>query len=186
MNGMSAPELAPGWSLMQRDIIYVGRKIQVVVDTETGRDGLTVCRDIVLHPGAVAILPILDKERICLVRNVRPTVGETLLEIPAGTLEAGESPEAAAARELAEETGYRAGRWTRLAEVIPSPGVLSEKIHLFVAEELTPGEMDLEYDEDLRPECVSLDQAMRWVLDGTIRDGKTLVALLLWMYRQRC
>jgi ADP-ribose pyrophosphatase len=170
---------------MQRDIIYVGRKIQVVVDTEAGRDGLTVCRDIVLHPGAVAILPIIDPEHICLVRNVRPTVGETLLEIPAGTLEPGESPEAAAVRELAEETGYRAGRWTKLAEVIPSPGVLSEKIHLFVAEDLTPGEMNLEDDEELQPERVALRQAMEWVLDGTIRDAKTLVALLLWAQQQK-
>ena len=170
---------------MQRDIIYVGRKIQVVVDTETGRDGLTICRDIVLHPGAVAILPIVDQEHICLVRNVRPTIGETLLEIPAGTLERGEEPERAAARELAEETGYRAGRWTRLAEIIPSPGILSEKIHLFVAENLSPGEMKLEYDEDLKPERVALSQALTWALDGTIRDAKTLVALLLWKQRHR-
>ena len=170
---------------MPRDVIYVGRKIQVVVDTETGRDGLTVCREMVLHPGAVAVLPLLDAEHIVCVRNVRPTVGATLLEIPAGTLEPGEAPEAAAARELAEETGYRAARWTRLAEVIPSPGILSERVHLFVAEDLTPGEMSLEYDEELKPERVALRQAMAWVLDGTIRDGKTLVALLLWMYRQR-
>jgi ADP-ribose pyrophosphatase len=182
---MSAPDDAPEWSLMQRDIIYVGRKIQVVVDTETGRDGLTICRDIVLHPGAVAILPIVDREQICMVRNVRPTVGETLIEIPAGTLEPGELPEHAAARELAEETGYRAGRWTRLAEIIPSPGILSEKIHLFVAEELTPGEMNLEHDEDLKPERVPLGQALEWALDGTIRDAKTLVALFLWKDRHR-
>ena len=70
---------------MPRDVIYVGRKIQVVVDTATGRDGLTVCREMVLHPGAVAVLPLLDAEHIVCVRNVRPTVGETLLEIPAGT-----------------------------------------------------------------------------------------------------
>ena len=171
---------------MPRDVIYVGRKIQVVVDTSTGRDGLTVCRDIVLHPGAVAILPIVDDEHICLVRNVRRTVGETLLEIPAGTLEPGEAPAYAAARELAEETGYRAGRWSKLAEFIPSPGILTEKIHLFVAQDLTPGAMNLENDEDLKPECVTLHEAMEWVLNGTIRDGKTLVALLLWVQRKKC
>ena len=133
-----------------------------------------------LHPGAVAILPLVDAERICLVRNRRPIVNETLLEIPAGTLEPEEAPEAAAVRELAEETGYRAERWRKLTEFIPSPGVLSERTHLFVAHELTPGPQRLEKDEDLQPEIFTWKEALAWALDGTIHDAKTLIAILLW------
>ena len=96
---------------MARQIVFRGRKIQVALDTTVLPGGDTVQRDVVLHPGAVAIIPLVDAEHVCLVRNRRPIVAETLLEIPAGTLEPDESPEHAAPRELAEETGYRAARW---------------------------------------------------------------------------
>jgi ADP-ribose pyrophosphatase len=165
---------------MARDIIYHGRRIQVAVDTETGTDGREVRRDVVLHPGAVVILPLVDAGHVCLLRNVRPAVGEELWEVPAGTLEPGEAVEAAAVRELAEETGYRAAAWRKLAEFYPSPGVLSERMYLFVASGLTPGEMRPEADERLTPHVVGWEKALTWALDGTIRDAKTLVALLLW------
>lgn len=165
---------------MSRQIMYRGHKITVALDSTVLPDGQAVQRDVVLHPGAVAILPVLDRERICLVRNRRPIVGETLLEIPAGTLEPGEAPEAAAVRELAEETGYRAERWRKLTAFIPSPGVLSERTHLFVAQDLTPGPMHLEKDEDLQPQLFSWHEALAWALDGTIHDAKTLIAILLW------
>jgi ADP-ribose pyrophosphatase len=165
---------------MAREVVYTGRKIRVALETTTGADGQPVRRDVVLHPGAVAVLPLVDASRLCLLRNHRPAVGETLLEIPAGTLEAGEAPEAAAVRELEEETGYRAARWRKLTEFYPSPGVLSERTHLFVAQELTPGASHPERDEQLEPVVVSWVDALRWVGDGTIRDAKTLIALLLW------
>jgi ADP-ribose pyrophosphatase len=165
---------------MTRQIVYTGRKIQLALDTDTGRDGQPVRRDVILHPGAVAVLPLLDADHVCLLRNQRPNVGETLWEVPAGTLEPGEVVEKAAVRELAEETGYQAARWRKLAEFYPSPGVLSERTHLFLAEELTPGAMHLEVDEQLEPRVVTWSQALAWALDGTIRDAKTLVALLLW------
>jgi len=165
---------------MPRQILHHGRKIKVAVDTEPGPDGQPILRDIILHPGAVAILPLLEGDRVCLLRNRRPNVGEVLIEIPAGTLEPNEPPETAAPRELAEETGYRAARWRKLAEFFPSPGVMSERTHLFVAEDLTPGPMHLERDEDLQPFVATMSDAVRWALDGTIRDAKTIVALLLW------
>jgi ADP-ribose pyrophosphatase len=169
---------------MPRQIVYTGRKIKVALDTETGPDGREVRRDVVLHPGAVALLPLVDETHVCLLRNRRPNVGETLWEIPAGTLEPGEPIETAAARELAEETGYTAARLEKVAEFYPSPGVLSEKTHLFVAHGLTPGPMRLEADEQLEPQTVAWTQALAWALDGTIRDAKTLVALLLWERRR--
>lgn len=165
---------------MSREIVHRGRKIQVAVETTHLEDGQKVIRDIVIHPGAVAILPMVDADHVCLLRNRRPVVGTTLIEIPAGTLEPGEQPDLAAIRELAEETGYRAGAWRKLSEFYPSPGVLSERTHLYLASDLTPGKMNLENDEDLEPEVVAWRDALAWALDGTICDAKTLVALLLW------
>jgi ADP-ribose pyrophosphatase len=165
---------------MTRRIVHVGRKIQVAVEETTGRHGSVVRRDVVIHPGAVAVLPLVDDDRVCLLRNDRPVVGEVLWEVPAGTLEPGEPVERAAERELAEETGYRAGRWHKLGEFYPSPGVLSERTHLFVAQDLTPGAMNPEPCEQLEPQVVGWAEAVAWALDGTIRDAKTLVALLLW------
>jgi len=165
---------------MPRTLIHKGRKIQVYRDVEPGPDGRPIERDMVIHPGAAAILPLVDADHVCLLRNPRFVVNETIWEIPAGTLEPGEAPEAAAMRELEEETGYQAKRWRKLAAFYPSPGVLSERTHLFLAEELTPGAMRPEADEQMEPQVVTWEQALAWALDGTIRDAKTLVALLLW------
>ncbi len=165
---------------MARTIVHRGRKIQVALDVGPGPRGGTVQRDVVLHPGAVAVLPLTADGCVCLLRNHRFIMDEVLWEIPAGTLEPGEPVEAAAARELAEETGYTAASLRKVAEFYPSPGVLSEKTHLFVAEGLTPGAMRPEDDEQLEPVLVPREQALARALDGTIRDAKTLVALLLW------
>jgi ADP-ribose pyrophosphatase len=165
---------------MPRQIVHTGRKIQVAVDSETLPDGREVRRDVVLHPGAVVVLPLVDAGHVCLLQNERPAVGATLWEVPAGTLEPGEAPEAAAARELEEETGYRAASWRRLGAFYPSPGVLSERMHLFVAEGLTAGAARPEADERLTPHVVAWGRALAWCLDGTICDLKTVAALLLW------
>jgi ADP-ribose pyrophosphatase len=167
---------------MARNIVFRGRKIQVALDSDTLPDGRVVQRDVVLHPGAVAILPIIDDDHVCLLRNHRFIVGDVLWEIPAGTLEPGEPIEVAAERELAEETGYRADRWHKLTAFHPSPGVLNETTHLFVARDLTPGEMRPEAGEQLEPQVVPWTQALAWALDGTIRDAKTLVAVLMWQH----
>ena len=164
---------------MPREIVHRGRKIQVVRDTIVAQ-GKTVERDMVIHPGAVAILPIVGAEHICLLRNQRFIVGEELWEIPAGTLEPAEAPDLAAVRELAEETGYSARRWRKLGAFFPSPGILSETTHLYVAEELTPGPLNLEPEEEIKPQIVPWRDALAWALDGTIRDAKTVLAILLW------
>jgi ADP-ribose pyrophosphatase len=165
---------------MPRQVFYQGRKIQVALETSVNVQGQTVQRDVVIHPGAVAILPMVDDDHVCLLRNHRPCVGTTLWEIPAGTLEPQESPEHAAPRELAEETGYQAGAWRKLGAFYPSPGILSECTHLYLATNLTPGTMRPEADEQLEPHIVAWHDALAWVLDGTIQDAKTMVAVLLW------
>ncbi len=170
---------------MSREIVHVGRKIKVAIDTQTAADGTVIRRDMIFHPGAVVILPILDAEHVVLLRNHRFVIDETLWEVPAGTREPDEPLEDCAKRELREETGYRAAKWTPLGYLYASPGVLDEKLHLFVAEHLTPGIMKPEADEDLEPVTVRFDDAIRMCLTGEIKDAKTITSLLLWERMQR-
>ncbi len=165
---------------MSRTTIYEGRKISLVLERTPLPGGGTVAKEVVLHPGAAVMIPFVDAGRICLVRNHRVSIGQTLLELPAGTLDPNETPEQTALRELEEETGYRAGRCRKVAELYPSPGVLSEKMHLFVLEELTAGPPHPEPGEQVTPVVVSWTDAVQMALDGRIQDGKTLVGLLLW------
>lgn len=165
---------------MTREIVHVGRRIKVAVDTLTTASGQTIRRDLILHPGAVVILPVLDAERVVLIRNYRFSVGETLWEIPAGTVELGEELEICAKRELAEETGYTAEKWTYRGFLYASPGVLDEKLHLFIAEGLTAGAMRPEADGQIEAVTLPLREAVRMCVDGEIKDAKTIASLLLW------
>jgi ADP-ribose pyrophosphatase len=168
----------------ERQEIYHGKRIQVVRDLYRGADGRTYLREIVLHPGAVVILAVDHQNRICLIRNRREAVGEELWEVPAGTLEGTEEPLTAAQRELQEETGFRARDWEKLAEFYPSPGVLSEKMHLYLAQNLEPGEQNLDVGERISAvEFIELPTALRWLQEGQLRDGKTLLAVLYWHHR---
>jgi ADP-ribose pyrophosphatase len=165
---------------MPREIVHVGRKIRVAVETSTGPNGETIRRDVILHPGAVVILPVLDAEHVVLLRNHRFVVNETLWEVPAGTLEPNEPIEDCARRELIEETGYTADKWTYKGFMYASPGVLDEKLHLFIAEGLTPGIAQPEADEQLEPVTVTRADALRMCFNGEIKDAKTITSLLLW------
>ena len=141
-------------------------------------DGSLHAREVARHPGAVTILPLLDDGRVCLIRNYRVAVDQTLIELPAGTLEPGEEPAATARRELEEETGYRAAEVRQLCEFYVSPGVLSERMVLFLATGLTRGPARLEGGEQIEPFVVSWNEAMALIQRGEIRDSKTLVGLL--------
>ena len=142
-------------------------------------DGTHADREVVVHRGAVALVPMVDEQHVCLVENHRYSVGKTLLEVPAGTIDQGESPEQTAVRELQEETGYRAGRIRRLRDWYVSPGVMTERMYLFLCEDLEPGPAHLELDERLETVVVSWDQALAMVEDGRIEDAKTMLALLI-------
>jgi ADP-ribose pyrophosphatase len=168
---------------MARQIVYTGRKIKVAREDRISKSGQPYFVDVILHPGAVAILPLVSATEICLLRNERPVLSKTLWEIPAGTLEPGEAIESAAVRELEEETGYRAGHFEKLTAFYPSPGCIDEITHVFVARDLTPGPSRPEIDENLHPETIALSQALAWVRDGTIQDAKTIIALLWWTTR---
>jgi ADP-ribose pyrophosphatase len=160
--------------------ILVARKFRVVRHTVQGRDGQWHSREIVEHPGAVTIIPLVDDDRVCLIRNFRLAAGRKLVELPAGTLESGEDPAATATRELAEETGYRAASIEKLCEFYMSPGILSERMHLYVARELSAGNAALEPGEEIETLVVPWADAMQMTRDGTIEDAKTLVGLLYY------
>ena len=158
--------------------VLVTRRFRVVRHAQLGPDGKLHVRETVQHPGAVTILPVLDDGRVCLIRNYRVAVDQTLVELPAGTLEPGEDPAVTAKRELTEETGYRAASIEKLGEFYMSPGILNERMHLYVARGLQPGPAALEPGEQIETFVVPWADAMRMALDGTIQDAKTLVGLL--------
>ncbi|MEC7564553.1 MAG: NUDIX hydrolase [Planctomycetota bacterium] len=137
-------------------------------------------RQIVRHPGAVTILPMVDHNHVCLIRNFRVSVNESLIELPAGTLEPDESPLSTAHRELMEETGYRAQQMQFIHQFLLSPGILDERMHLFVATDLNAGEPARESGEDISNLVVSWPQAIQWIFSGEIQDAKTITGLLMY------
>ncbi len=159
--------------------IYDGHVVSLRVDDVRTPDGQETLREIVEHHGAVALVAIDDDGRVLLVKQYRHAVGRITTEIPAGTLEPGEDPAAAAPRELEEETGYSAARFERIGGIHPSPGFCTEYIHLFVASGLTRGAPHPEADEHIEVEAVAWDEALRRVRSGEIHDAKSVSALLL-------
>lgn len=156
------------------------RRFKVVEKTVIRADGQAASCQFVKHGGSVAILPLLDDGRVCLIRSRRLTVNETLIEVPAGTREPNESPLETARRELAEETGYRAASFDELIAYFPSPGVLSEKMWIFTARGLIEGSPAREANEEIENLVVTWDQALGMIERHEIKDGKTLVALLVY------
>ncbi len=165
--------------LPERRVIYRGRKIDLALQPVRLADGSIGEREVVLHRGAVAMVAMVDRDHVCLVENFRHAAGRTLLEIPAGTIDPGESPDATAPRELAEETGYRAGSVRRIAEWYVSPGVMNERMYVYLCEGLTPGPTDHQPDERLVPVVLPWAEAMARVRDGRIEDAKSLLALTI-------
>ncbi len=157
--------------------VYEGHVVNLRVDDVVLPSGRRAVREIVEHRGAVAVLPVIDGD-VLLVRQYRAAVGRVLLEIPAGTMEPGEAVEACLQRELGEEVGMRAGRVEHLATFYPSPGFLTEAVHVYAARDLTPHRLEAE-EEDLSVVRMPLSQARSLVSDGEIVDAKSIIALLL-------
>lgn len=142
-------------------------------------------REYLDHPGAVAALPILGRDKIVLVRQFRYPVREVTYEIPAGKLDAGERPLPCVRRELREETGYAAARIRPLIDYWPTPAFSDEVLHIFLAEGLKPGKVAPDEDEFLDVVTMPLKRALSWVYAGKIRDSKTVIALLAYSCRRR-
>jgi ADP-ribose pyrophosphatase len=167
-------------SHVEREIPYEGRLFDVEIVEVVGPDGRSRRREVVRHPGAVVILPILPDGRIVLIRNYRIAVEERLWELPAGKLERGEDPQHAAARELEEEAGFEAASIRALGSFLTSPGFADERIEAFVAEDLVEVGQRLEPGEDIDVEVKSPDEALAMIDGGKIRDAKTICTLLMW------
>jgi ADP-ribose pyrophosphatase len=165
------------FTVLDSKVVFKGHRITVYQDKVTLPNGRDAVREVVRSPAAVGVVPFVDKENIILLRQFRYSVGKWIYEIPAGTLEKGESPEVCAVRELEEETGYRAGSVRKLVRHYTSPGFCDEEMHIYVAEELTLTKPDPEDYECLETEKVSLGSAIEMIRDGKITDGKTIAAL---------
>ncbi len=164
------------------ELILKGHRFNVHAMKLIGSDGKTYLREVIRHPGAVVLLPLIDDDTVVMITNTRPTVGESLLELPAGTREPGETAEQTAARELIEETGYHAGSLRALHEFYSAPGICDELMHLFVARDLRPGQHAREATEQIENHLASREQVRAWIEEGRIRDAKTLVGLYAFLY----
>lgn len=171
---------------IERRPVFRGKLLRVDVDRVRLPDGRQVERELVRHPGAAGVLPLFPEGRdgsgeaeVVLVRQFRYAAETELWEIPAGTLEPGETPEACAARELEEEVGLVARELRRLGSVLTSPGFTDERIHLYLAPDPDPGEASPDAGERLEPETVALERALEMVEAGEVEDAKTVTALLL-------
>jgi ADP-ribose pyrophosphatase len=169
----------------ERRILFRAKRFHVERVPQPCADGTVRDREVVIHPGSVVVVPMASADAVCLVEVVRVAVGETLLELPAGTLDRDEPPLATAARELAEETGYRAGRIEPAGAFWMSPGILRERMHLFVAHDLVAGSQALEPGELIQPRVVPWGEAVAMCLDGRIMDAKSVAGILLHDARRR-
>ena len=159
--------------------IYAGKVVNLRRDIVSLPNGREASREVVEHPGAVAIVPVLPDGRILLVRQFRHPVGKVLIEIPAGKLDKGEAPDRCALRELEEETGYRAGSLECKASIFTGPGFTDEVIHIDIARDLVKTSVNPDEDEFLEVKAYELRDIRQMIRDGLICDAKTLSGMYL-------
>jgi ADP-ribose pyrophosphatase len=169
--------------VLKSKVAFTGRVFSVTTDTVTEPGGVTSTRDVVQHSGSVIILAVDASVNpadpvILLERQYRHAAGQFLIELPAGRIEPGEAPMAAAKRELIEETGFRARRWSRLVRYYASPGFLAETMQVFLAEDIRPGIAQPEPDEKIELLQLPLSQVLAMIDKGEILDGKTILSVL--------
>jgi len=167
-------------NLIEKQLVYEGKKVRLEVHHLEDDEGRRHQREVVMHPGAVVILPFLDDNTIVMIRNKRYAVNEVLTELPAGTLEKGEAAMNCAGRELLEETGYLAKRIKPLFSFYSSPGILTEKMHAFSAYDLQKKTKSLDEGEEIEVETVLLEDAIEMIRDGEIVDAKTIAVLMMY------
>ena len=163
--------------------VYEGKVLSLDVDEVEEPGGVTATREVIRHQGSVAALPVTADGRILLVRQYRYAVDESLWELPAGRLDGGESPEEGIQRELREEIGQRAERLEKIGFFYTTPGFCDESMHLFRATGLVDDRKDADDDERIEVKAFTVAQAREMVGSGEIREGKTLVAVLLELDR---
>lgn len=157
--------------------VFQGRIVEVEVGSAELPDGGRLELEIVHHPGGAAVVALDEHMRVCLLRQYRPVVGVWLWELPAGKIDAGEPPLETARRELAEEAGLAAAQWVELGSIVSSPGVFTERVHLYLARGLSPVPAAPEPGELLEPHWVAMSDALARARTGEIEDAKTLIGL---------
>jgi ADP-ribose pyrophosphatase len=167
------------FELLKSEVVYPGRAFTILRDTLRMPDGRETRFDIVEHVGSVIILPLDEQGNLLFVRQYRHAAGKELLELPAGTLDAGEAPEACARREVREEAGVAAGKLEELGGFYLAPGYSTEYMHVYLATELHPDPLEADADEFLTIELIPLGAALAMAKSGEILDAKSLAALLL-------
>jgi len=158
--------------------VFAGRVFDITIDTVREGD-TTYVREVVRHHGSAVIVPVFADDTVALVRQYRHPAVRYLLEIPAGSLDEGETPEAGAARELEEELGFRAGALEKLTEFFVSPGFCEEKMWIYLATDLTETAQRLEDDEIIEVVRIPFTRALEMITDGEIEDAKTIIGLML-------
>jgi ADP-ribose pyrophosphatase len=167
------------FTTQKSETVYVGKAFDVRRDQLLLPDGKTTWFDIVIHPGAVTMIPIDSQGRILFVRQYRHAVGKELIELPAGTLNPGEDPETCALREVREETGMSASQLEKIGEFYLVPGYSTEYMYLYLASNLSVDPLPGDEDEFITVEAIPLDDVTEMVNKGVIQDAKSLAALLL-------
>jgi len=164
--------------LLSSETLYEGKIINLKKCTVELENGSTAIREIVEHRGGVSVLALDDRDQVLFVRQFRFPYGQVLLELPAGKLEQGEDPAACGLRELEEETGYTCGELCSLGQVYPTPGYVTEVLHLYLAKDLVRSRQRLDEDEFLTVEKIPFQKALELCVNGGIKDGKTAVSIL--------
>jgi ADP-ribose pyrophosphatase len=169
-----------GAKIVSSEVLFQGRLFALRRDRVIEPSGVRATREIILHPGSVVVLPVVPDGRLVLIRQYRHATSQSLWELVAGHKEADESFLQGAHRELAEETGYTASKIRKLLEVFPSPGLLGEKMVIFLATGLRAGKAHPEDDENITQRLLTLRVAERWIRSGKIRDSKSVAGILYY------
>src|SRR6516164_5613611 len=160
--------------VLKSEMIYEGKVFGVRADAVEEPSGVKATRVVITHPGSVVVLPVLEDGRILMIEQYRHATRQYLWELVAGRIDEGETVRQAAARELKEETGYTAKRFTEFLDVWPTPGFLEERMHILLAEGLTEGEATPEDDEKIVSHAYTLNELKRMMKTGKLRDGKSI------------
>jgi len=166
--------------VLHSEMVFQGKVFGVRRDEVLEPGGLHVTREVIAHPGSVVVLPVFADGRILMIRQYRYATRQYLWELVAGRIDEGESVKKAAARELKEETGYSAKRFSEFLDVFPTPGFLEERMHILLAEGLTPGAAEPEADEKIISHAYTLNELKRMIQSGQLRDGKSIAGVLYY------
>ena len=167
--------------ILKSEMIYEGKVFGVRADEVEEPNGVKGTRVVITHPGSVVVLPVLEDGRILMIEQYRHATRQYLWELVAGRIDAGETVKQAAARELKEETGYSAKRFTEFLDIWPTPGFLEERMHLLLAERLTPGQAAPEEDEKIISHAYTVKELKQMMKNGKLKDGKSLAGILYYL-----